>query len=298
MQNLQRLIPRKVLADFYSASGTWDLAKLRRRSFLDIIQIIINDEQTWEQIWSEFNNSSQVPEAPRGSTEEYRINSIARTFNPKGRKGKKGSSDKKTYQKGYNQDKSSETSKREDSHKTSERGGYRGRGQARGQRPYRERYQISGSRDNSQNERSYQPSDASRSQPSRGRGRPNNRGSYTYSESSAPSRDNRAQSSSDQTSRGSGRGKTFRRRGRGSGRSVNVVEQEQDYQNYQQTSQQDYFGHRPQYAPQDQGQQAPESQNQGQRGRSRGVTQGNAQASHPQSGGVGVISQRYGTGRQ
>ena len=48
MQNLQRLIPRKVLADFYLASGTWDLAKLRRRSFLDIIQIIINDEQTWE----------------------------------------------------------------------------------------------------------------------------------------------------------------------------------------------------------------------------------------------------------
>ena len=298
MQNLQRLIPRKVLADFYSTSGTWDLAKLRRKSFLDIIQIIINDEQTWEQIWTEFNNSSQVPEVPRGSTEEYRINSIARAFNPKGRKGKKGPSDKKQYQKSSNQDKSSETSKREDSQKTSERGGYRGRGQSRGQRTYRERYQNSGSRDNSQSERSYQPRDASRSQPPRGRGRPDNRVSYTYNESSATSRDNRTQSSSDQTSRGSGRGKTFRRRGRGSGRSVNVVEQEQEYQNYQQASQQDYFGHRPHYAPQEHGQQAPEPQNQGQGGRSRGVTQGNAQTSHPQSGGVGVISQRYGNRRQ
>ena len=50
MQNIQRLIPKKVLADFYSSQSTWDLDKLRQRDFMDIIQIITTDEATWEQI--------------------------------------------------------------------------------------------------------------------------------------------------------------------------------------------------------------------------------------------------------
>ena len=74
MENLARMIPKKVLAEYRNLEGSWNCESLKLVPFSQLLNKIVQDEATWENIWKEFDNSYNVPAANQGAS--YKMNSV------------------------------------------------------------------------------------------------------------------------------------------------------------------------------------------------------------------------------
>ena len=76
MENLERMIPKKVLAEYRNLEGSWNCQALRAIPFSQLLNKIVQDEATWENIWTEFNNSPNMPTGNHENSASYRMNSV------------------------------------------------------------------------------------------------------------------------------------------------------------------------------------------------------------------------------
>ena len=76
MENLARMIPKKVLAEYRSLEGSWNWESLKLIPFSQLLNKIVQDEATWENIWNEFDNSHNMPAANQETRASYRMNSV------------------------------------------------------------------------------------------------------------------------------------------------------------------------------------------------------------------------------
>ena len=90
MENIQNMIPKKVLSGFQDGTGAWDYQKLKNVTFTDLVTQITQDEKDWENIWKDFNNSGSLPEVRDNTRNQYRVNIV-------------GQAQAKTQERTYNQ---------------------------------------------------------------------------------------------------------------------------------------------------------------------------------------------------
>lgn len=76
MENLAQMIPKKVLAEYRSLEGSWNCQSLRTVPFSQLLNKIVQDEATWENIWNEFDNSHNIPAPSQETRASYRMNSV------------------------------------------------------------------------------------------------------------------------------------------------------------------------------------------------------------------------------